>query len=102
MINVKDDALKFITDALRKNSGMYPRIVLRSGGCAGHMLLLTLDKVYAGDIEYDINGITFVIEPAAEPYIEDITIYVKSGLSPEILIRNDSKEKCRCGKSFKI
>ena len=39
VINVNSDALKFITEALSKNPGMYPRIVLRSGGCAGNMLL---------------------------------------------------------------
>lgn len=102
MIDITYDAIKFITEALDKNPGMYPRVVLRSGGCAGHMLLLTLDTIYTGDIEYVSNGFTFAIEPVAEPYIEDITIYVKPGLAPEILIRNNIREKCRCGKSFKI
>ncbi len=101
VINVNSDALKFITEALSKNPGMYPRIVLRSGGCAGNMLLLTLDTIYVGDIECSSNGITFVIEPVAEPYTEDITICVKPGLTPEILIHNNIKKTCRCGKSFK-
>ena len=101
VININNDALQFITEALSKNPGLYPRIVLRSGGCAGHMLLLTLDTIYVGDIEYSSNGITFAIEPVAEPYTENITIYVKPGLTMEILIHNNIKKTCRCGKSFK-
>lgn len=102
MININSDALQFIEEILRKNPGKYPRIILRSGGCAGHMLLLILGTICPGDVEISSNNITFAIEPVAEPYINDITIYLKTGLTPEILIRNNVKRQCRCGKSFKI
>ncbi len=104
MIKIQNDALTAIMEAIKLNLGKYPRIVLRSGGCAGHMLVLTLDNIHSGDIEYSEQGLTFAIEPVAEPYTENITIYKKPGLMSEILIRNNSTEyvKCRCGKSFKI
>lgn len=104
MINIQNDALIIITESLKRNPGKYPRIILRSGGCAGHMLVLTLDTIQSGDIEYSEHGLTFAIEPVAEPYIDNITIYKKPGLTSEILIHNNSPEftKCRCGKSFKI
>lgn len=104
MIKISADALLTIKNALKSNTEKHPRIILKSGGCAGHMLVLTLDAVQNGDIEVLSNGITFVAEPATEPYLEHITIYQRPGLTNEILIRNDSPlyTKCRCGKSFKI
>ena len=104
MIKVSADALLTIRNALKSNPEKYPRIILKAGGCAGHMLVLTLDTIQTGDIEILSNGITFVAEPATEPYLERITIYQRPGLVNEILVRNDSPlyTKCRCGKSFKI
>ena len=99
MIHITPEALNIIKQALCPDK--MPRIVLHNGGCAGHMLVLTLDKKSESDVLVESNGISFAVELPAEQYIEDITICVQNNLGTNIIIKNNKFLNCRCGKSFK-
>ncbi len=101
MINITEDALNKITTVLANNPNKIPRIVLTKGGCAGSMLVLILDSVRDTDTIIEANNIKFYIEESAKQYIDDITIYTNSILGTNIMIKNNSRPSCRCGKSFK-
>ena len=91
-----------IKKALEQNSGKIPRLVLKRGGCAGNMLVLLLEEPCSSDRIIECNGIKFAIEKNAIPFVENISIELKPGLSEEIVVRNNDAQTCRCGKSFKI
>lgn len=102
MINITDDALVKIKSVLHNQTTKFPRIILRKGGCAGNMLVLTLDYIHDSDTIIESNNIKFAIDALAKPHIDDITIYTNSILGTNILIKNNKNPSCRCGKSFKI
>lgn len=102
MINITNDALLKIKSVLHSNTNKFPRIILKKGGCAGNMLVLTLDYIHDTDIIIESNNIKFAIDTLAKPHVSDITIYTNSILGVNILIKNNKSPSCRCGKSFKI
>ncbi|MBR1944211.1 MAG: iron-sulfur cluster assembly accessory protein [Alphaproteobacteria bacterium] len=102
MINITDDALNKIKSVLNNNPDKFPRIVLKKGGCAGNMLVLTLDYIHDNDTMVESNHIKFAVDTLAKPHINDITIYTNSILGTNILIKNNKSPSCRCGKSFRI
>ena len=101
MINITENALDKVKLVLGSNTGKFPRIVIKKGGCAGTMLVLTLDFMHDNDIIIESNGVKFAVAEEAKCYIEDITIYTKSTLGTSIMIKNNIRQSCRCGKSFK-
>lgn len=102
MINITEDALNKIKSALNNNTNKTPRIILKKGGCAGTMLLLTLDYIHDSDTIIESNNIKFAIETYAKPHIENITIYTNNSiLGSTIMIKNNLRPSCRCGKSFR-
>ncbi len=79
-----------------------PGIDMIKAGCAGNMLVMKLlprDKlatiINIDEIEIGITGNV--------KNIEDILIDIKTGLTEEIVVTNNSAtQKCRCGKSFRV
>ena len=102
MIEISKEAAEKIKKAISDNYGKSPRIVLKSGGCAGNMLVLTLSVPEESDNFLDISGIKFAISKEANEHISDISISVKNNLGSEIIIKNNASKTCKCGKSFKI
>lgn len=103
MITITEDALNKIKISLNNNANKTPRIILKKGGCAGTMLVLTLDYIHDNDTIIESNNIKFAIETSAKPYIDDITIYTNNSiLGANIMIKNNLRPSCRCGKSFRI
>ena len=102
MITITNDALNKIKMVLSSNVNKVPRIVLKAGGCAGHMLILTLDQQQANDLLVESNGIVFAIASNAEKYVDSITIYLKDNLGTNIAVKQNNRPTCRCGKSFRI
>ena len=102
MINITEEALSKIKSVLNNNHNKTPRIILKKGGCAGNMLVLTLDVIHDEDTIVESNGIKFAVDKLAQPHVDSITIYTNSILGTNILIKNNKSPSCRCGKSFKI
>ena len=101
MISISKEAEQLIIAALKNNQGKFPRIVLKKGGCAGHMLCLVLEERQPDDTQVDVNGISFIVSRETLEYVGDISIELKNSLGNEIIIRNLQKQTCKCGKSFR-
>lgn len=101
MMNISLEAEEKIKKAIETSGEKSPRIVLKKGGGAGNMLVLTLEKPEESDEFVEINGIKFAVSGNALKFVDDISIEVKMGLGEEIIIRNNNAKTCRCGKSFR-
>lgn len=103
MIKITDEAVEKIKSILAKNVGVFPRIVIKNGGCAGHIILLELSEKKILDEIVEISGIRFAISSDAFEYCDDISIYVAHDLTNSIIIKNNgAKKTCKCGKSFAL
>jgi iron-sulfur cluster assembly accessory protein len=101
MIEISKRAEQRILEAIERNVGKYPRIVLKNVGCAGLRLFLELSEPCETDTLSEANGITFAISAEALPFSSNLGIDIRDGLSSEIVVlNNDAKHKCKCGKSF--
>ncbi len=101
MIQLTENARIFIRKALKAKCNMTPVIKLKQGGCAGNILYLDLTQDGSNINKITIDDIDFIIDTSAIKFIEDITIDIKEGLSPEVVIKNNKADTCRCGKSFR-
>ena len=100
MIQLTENARIFIKSTLKAKCDMTPIIKLKQGGCAGNILYLDLIQDVSNTNKITIDDIDFIIDTSANNFIEDITIDIKEGLSPEIVINNNKADTCSCGKSF--
>jgi iron-sulfur cluster assembly accessory protein len=101
MIDISERAVKRISDAVERNVGKSPRIILKNVGCAGARLFLVLSESCESDAVVEACGIKLAISSEAIPFSRDLSIDVVDGLSSEIvIINNEAKRKCKCGKSF--
>ncbi len=101
-MKISEEAGLKIKSILQSNSGKFPRIVLKKGGCAGSMLILVLEEPKDSDELVEVNDIKFAISEDSLKFINDVSIELKCGLGAEIIIKNNNATTCKCGKSFKI
>ncbi len=104
-INIDENALNLIRQTISKNNNqdVYPRIYMRKGGCAGNMLVLSMQEKQNTDEVFDINDIEFVVSNEVLSNTNDISIILQQGLGAQIIVKNNSaSSKCKCGKSFRI
>ena len=100
-MEISNEAEVKIRAAIQKDVSKFPRIVLKKGGCAGHMLVLLLELPADSDEFIESHGIKFAVAHDALEYVNDISIELRKGLGEEVLLRNINAPACRCGKSFK-
>ena len=80
----------------------YLRVGVKGGGCAGFSYILEFDYKQAGDDEYEIDGIPFVVNIAHQLYLQNIEIDYQTGLNNRGFIYNNpnATKTCGCGTSF--
>lgn len=78
------------------------RIGVKGGGCSGLSYLLAFDKKEEGDREYEIEGISMVMNKAHVMYVLGMVIDWENGLNNRGFTFNNpnAKETCGCGQSF--
>lgn len=99
----------FIEDSETATSA-FLRIGVKGGGCSGFKYQLALDVERDGDLLFESNGQTIVVDPDSYPYVAGSTIVFKEG-EKDGLMRTESGfdvvnpkavASCGCGSSFRV
>lgn len=109
MITITDLAASKITQNLQqRGKGTGIKVGVRTTGCSGMAYVLEYVDVEQGRehcMEYhDVNGIRIYIDPKHRPYLYGMTMdWVRNGLNEGFdFINSNEKDRCGCGKSFRV
>ncbi|MCX7834786.1 MAG: iron-sulfur cluster insertion protein ErpA [bacterium] len=104
---ITDNAIKQIKKLQSANDQMsLPlRIFVQAGGCKGLSYGLMFDDqpLEDGDVQFEKNGITFVVDSESIRYLKGATVdYEENLIGGGFKVRNPNASKtCGCGSSFK-
>lgn len=106
MISCTPEAAAKISNQLKKrNKGIGIRLAVKTTGCSGLSYLLEfVDDLDINDYMFETNGAKLFVDPKSFIFVDGTIIdYEKQGLSDGFTFTNPlEKDKCGCGKSFKI
>ena len=86
------------------NLGKYLRIGVKGGGCSGMSYLLGFENKTDKDEIYEIDDISFIINPAHLIYLSNMEINWEGGLNARGFTFNNpnASKTCGCGSSFGV
>lgn len=88
-----------------RNEAVGLRFGVRKSGCSGFAYVIELTStIDPGDLVFESNAVTVVIDPASAPYVDGTEIdYGGNQLSASFRFRNPNvKNECGCGESFAV
>ncbi len=100
MVNISQEAHKFITDLLEKNNkkGWGIRIYLAGMGCSGPQFGMAFqEKKKEGDVEQAVDGFNFYYDDETNGMLEGSTVDFIETPSGSGLIVNNPNLKSACG-----
>lgn len=107
-VRFTDGALKelrrlIVTDG-QIQAGKQLRIGVKGGGCSGMTYILQFDERTERDMTFEINGISYIIDPAHEMYLHGMEIAFEGGLNSRGFTFNNpnASKTCGCGTSFAV
>ncbi len=80
------------------------RVGVKGGGCSGMTYILGFDDRDEKDVQYQTNGVPFVINPSHEMYLTGMQINWADGLNSRgfTFINPNASKTCGCGTSFAV
>jgi iron-sulfur cluster assembly accessory protein len=81
------------------------RVAIEGGGCSGFQYGLGFDRgAQEGDVEYDCEGVTVVVDPFSAPYLRGASVdYLETIQESGFKIDNpNAVSSCGCGHSFQV
>ena len=80
------------------------RVGVKGGGCSGMTYVLGFDKRLNNDEEFEIEGITMIMNPAHGIYLAGMEINWEGGLNSRgFTFKNpNASTTCGCGTSFAV
>jgi iron-sulfur cluster assembly protein len=80
------------------------RVGVKGGGCSGLSYVLGFDQKKEADLEYEFEGIKFIMEKAHEIYLYGMEIDWQGGLNSRgFTFKNpNASTTCGCGTSFAV
>lgn len=80
------------------------RVGVKGGGCSGMTYILGFDKKEAADDEFEINGISCIMNKAHAIYLAGMEVDWQDGLNSRgFTFSNPNASKtCGCGTSFAV
>jgi iron-sulfur cluster assembly accessory protein len=81
------------------------RVAIEGGGCSGFQYGLGFDRgAQEGDLEFDCEGVTVVVDPFSAPYLSGATVdYLETIEESGFKIENpNAVASCGCGHSFQV
>lgn len=89
--------------AAQNLTGVFSRLGVRGGGCAGLSYSLEFDsELGSHDKSFEVDGITVVVDAKSYLYLNGTTLdYVRHGLTSGFTVQNpNARQSCGCGSSF--
>jgi len=81
------------------------RVAIEGGGCSGFQYGLGFDRgALEGDVEFECEGVTVVVDPFSAPYLRGATVdYLETIQESGFKIDNpNAVSSCGCGHSFQV
>jgi len=81
------------------------RVAIEGGGCSGFQYGLGFDRgAQEGDLEFECEGVTVVVDPFSAPYLRGSTVdYLETIQESGFKIDNpNAVASCGCGHSFQV
>src|SRR3954462_2588097 len=81
------------------------RVAIEGGGCSGFQYGLGFDRsAQQGDVEFDCEGVTVVVDPFSAPYLRGAQVdYLETIQESGFKIENpNAVASCGCGHSFQV
>lgn len=78
------------------------RVFVESGGCSGFQYGMSFDEPKSGDVQFESEGVSVVMDPASLAYLNGSHVDFDDGLQGKgFEIKNpNAQSTCGCGKSF--
>ncbi|MEO7801538.1 MAG: iron-sulfur cluster assembly accessory protein [Ginsengibacter sp.] len=98
-----DEIRRLINEASFDGS-KFLRVGVKGGGCSGMTYVLGFDDKAEKDVQYEIDGVPFVVNPSHEMYLTGMQINWAGGLNSRgFTFDNPNASKtCGCGTSFAV
>ena len=86
------------------DSSLHLRIGVKGGGCSGLSYILGFDQRSLNDNEYEVDGVTFIMDKAHEMYLAGMEVDWQEGLNNRGFTFNNpnASSTCGCGSSFGV
>jgi iron-sulfur cluster assembly protein len=105
MISLTTEAAAAVKTAMdragKSDAGL--RIMVETGGCAGHKYLVGLDaEPREDDAVFESSGVKVFVDPDSQPLLAGMTVgFVESLQGSGFVFENpNAANRCSCGKSF--
>lgn len=106
-VTLTGNAVKQITRLMNEETfdhSQLLRVGVKGGGCSGMTYVLGFDDKKEGDEEFDVNGVTCIMNKAHGIYLMGMEIDWQDGLNSRgFTFSNPNASKtCGCGTSFAV
>jgi len=83
---------------------MLLRVGVKGGGCSGLSYVMAFDQKKDADIQYDADGVVFIMDPAHGLYLQGMEIHWEGGLNARgfTFTNPNASSTCGCGSSFAV
>lgn len=114
MDTLLDAPVKFTDGAIREiirlgneassPEGKWLRVGVKGGGCSGMTYVLNFDERMPGDIVYEMDGFSFIMDPSHEMYLFGMEVHFEGGLNSRgfTFTNPNASKTCGCGTSFSV
>jgi iron-sulfur cluster assembly protein len=96
--------IKRLMQADASAGGKMLRVGVKGGGCSGMTYILNFDERSPSDMVYDIDGISFIMDPSHEIYLYGMEVHFEGGLNSRgfTFTNPNASKTCGCGTSFAV
>ncbi|RYY84571.1 MAG: iron-sulfur cluster assembly accessory protein [Chitinophagaceae bacterium] len=86
------------------DAGKELRIGVKGGGCSGLSYVLEFDERKENDMDYEANGVRFIMDRGHELYLLGVQVDWENGLSNRgfTFSNPNASATCGCGSSFAV
>lgn len=98
------EELKRLMDAPDFDQSLQLRVGVKGGGCSGLSYVLGFDAKGENDIEFEADGVSYIMEKAHQIYLFGMQIDWQGGLSSRgfTFSNPNASSTCGCGTSFAV
>lgn len=105
-VTLTDAAARHVTRyMIKRGKGVGVRLGVKTTGCSGLAYKLEYaDEIAAGDVVFEDNGITVLVDPKSMAYVDGTQLdFVREGLNEGFKFLNpNERDRCGCGESFRV